>query len=160
MIESISFLLMYAYPIRTLCQEIMCNARDAHIEVGKRDLPIEVILPSEADLHIRFRDFGPGISPDRMVGVFLLYGSSTKRDSNEQVGGFGLGAVDRERGQAAKKRFAELVLYQWVTLRVHKDPEKYGRWLARVFVQSPTDKTIVDVSQILVVDGHVKVKRP
>ena len=83
---------MYSDPIKTLTQEIMCNARDAHREVGKADLPIKVSLPSIIDSHIRFRDFGPGITPDRMVGVFLLYGSSTKRDSNEQTGGFGLGA--------------------------------------------------------------------
>ncbi len=83
---------MYSNPIRTLCQEIMSNARDAHAESGKKDTAIEVTLPTIMDAHIRFRDFGPGITPERMTGVFLLYGASTKRDSNDQIGGFGLGA--------------------------------------------------------------------
>jgi len=41
---------------------------------------------------VYFEDNGPGISPDRMADVFVNYGASTKRTSNEQTGGFGLGA--------------------------------------------------------------------
>lgn len=81
---------MYSNPIKTVIREYASNARDAHREVGKHDVPIKVYLPDIEPL-LRIRDFGPGIAPDRMVNVFLRYGSSTKRDSNEQTGGFGIG---------------------------------------------------------------------
>lgn len=83
---------MYANPIRAIIQEVSSNARDAHREVGKNDLPIEIKLPTHTDSMFYIRDFGPGITPERMANVFLNYASSTKRDSNNQTGGFGLGA--------------------------------------------------------------------
>jgi len=83
---------MYSNPIQTICQEIMSNARDAHREVGKEDIPIEVKLPNKLEPTFYIRDFGPGITPDRMANVFILYGVSTKRADNVQTGGFGLGA--------------------------------------------------------------------
>jgi len=83
---------MYSDPIAIICQEILSNCRDAHREVGKDDVPCIVKLPTKLDETIHFVDFGPGITPDRMENVFILYGNSTKRDGNEQTGGFGLGA--------------------------------------------------------------------
>jgi len=83
---------MYPNPIKAFTQEIMSNARDANREVGKNDTPIEVQLPNRFDPCFHVRDFGPGISPDRMENIFIKYGNSTKRDTNDQTGGFGLGA--------------------------------------------------------------------
>lgn len=83
---------MYSNPIQTICQEIMSNARDAHREVGKENIPIEVKLPNKLEPTFWIRDFGPGITPDRMENVFIMYGCSTKRDDNVATGGFGLGA--------------------------------------------------------------------
>lgn len=83
---------IYSNPIRTIVQEIGSNARDAHREVGKRSTPIHIKLPNKIAPTFEVRDYGPGISPSRMSNVFLKYGVSTKDDSNEQTGGFGLGA--------------------------------------------------------------------
>lgn len=86
---------MYSNPIKTVCQEIMSNCRDAHVEAGKAEEPICVTIEESSAYPgkvIRFTDFGLGISPDRMANVFLLYGTSTKRASDDQIGGFGLGA--------------------------------------------------------------------
>lgn len=83
---------LYADPIGAICREITCNARDAHREVGKGDVPIKVVLPTDFDSNYRVIDYGPGISPDRMSNVFIQFASSTKRTTNEQTGGFGLGA--------------------------------------------------------------------
>lgn len=82
---------LYEYKIRTLVQEYMSNARDAHREVGQTK-PIKVTAPTQFDPTFRVRDFGPGVSPDRIENVFVLYGASTKRQSNKQTGGFGIGA--------------------------------------------------------------------
>lgn len=83
---------MYKDPILAVCREIMCNARDAHREAGKPLLPIEVYIPNSLSPYFKVKDFGLGISPDRMSKVFIQYASSTKRDDNLQTGGFGLGA--------------------------------------------------------------------
>lgn len=83
---------MYSDSITTVVQEISSNARDANREVGNGHTPIEINSPSQDDLIFSVKDFGPGITPDRMENVFLAYGSSTKRDDNTLTGGFGLGA--------------------------------------------------------------------
>ena len=83
---------MYSNPILAICREITSNARDAHREVGKPDEPIHIHLPVGLEPEYRVKDFGPGISPDRMVNIFIAYTASTKRDDNTQTGGFGLGA--------------------------------------------------------------------
>ena len=83
---------LYSNPVRTLVTEIMTNARDAHIEAGKFNLPIEVKLPNTIEPFFAVRDYGIGINPERMKSIFVRYGVSSKRESNEQVGGYGLGA--------------------------------------------------------------------
>ena len=82
---------MYANPIQTLTQEYISNARDANREV-RQTKRIQIQAPSRFDSIIKIRDFGPGLSPDRIENVFLFYGSSTKRATNTQTGGFGIGA--------------------------------------------------------------------
>lgn len=83
---------MYAHPIKAICREITSNARDAHREIGTPDKPIEIHLPNEWDTHYKIKDFGTGISPERMSNIFLKYGNSTKNGDDVQTGGFGLGA--------------------------------------------------------------------
>lgn len=82
---------IYSNPIKICTQEYITNARDAHIEVGKKDVPILVKLPNRFDPTFKIRDFGPGITPQRMKDVFIRYGVSTKRKDNGQSGGWGLG---------------------------------------------------------------------
>lgn len=83
---------MYSNPILAICREITCNARDAHREVGKSDVPISIYLPNQQEQFFKVKDYGPGISPDRMSNIFIKYTASTKRNDNIQTGGFGLGA--------------------------------------------------------------------
>lgn len=83
---------MYSNPILAICREISCNARDAHREVGTPEVPIHIHLPNNLEPYYKVKDFGPGISPDRMSNVFIKYTASTKRNDNLQTGGFGLGA--------------------------------------------------------------------
>ena len=82
---------LYNNPRQTLTQEYISNARDANRESGSTR-PIEIKAPTLLDSTMVIRDFGLGISPDRMEKVFKSYGTSTKRDTNNQVGGFGIGS--------------------------------------------------------------------
>lgn len=79
---------LYEQKIQTSVQEYVSNARDAHREFNQTR-PIEINVSSTI---FEVRDFGPGVSPDRMANVFVLYGASTKRNNNNQVGGWGIGA--------------------------------------------------------------------
>lgn len=83
---------MYSNPILAICREISSNARDAHREIGTPEKPVVIHLPTGLEPDYKIKDFGPGISPDRMSNIFIQYTASTKRDDNIQTGGFGLGA--------------------------------------------------------------------
>ena len=73
---------MYAHKVRTLVQEYICNARDAMREVDKSNV-FEITVPTRLNPVFKVRDFGLGITPDRMTNVFVKYGASTKRGTNQ-----------------------------------------------------------------------------
>lgn len=82
---------LYQHKARTGVQEYMSNARDAMRE-AKSTKRIIVTVPNALNPVFKVRDFGPGITPQRMSKVFTQYGNSTKTSTNNQVGGFGIGA--------------------------------------------------------------------
>ena len=83
---------MYSNPILSVCREITCNARDAMREAGKDNIPIKISLPTQIEPFYKVKDFGVGISPERIEDVFIKYGTSTKRENEEQTGAYGLGS--------------------------------------------------------------------
>lgn len=83
---------MYRRPIPSIVREITSNCFDSHIE-AKVDDPVVIRLSQdEAGYYISFTDVGVGMSPDRMKKVYSKWFSSTKRDTNDQIGMFGLGS--------------------------------------------------------------------
>jgi hypothetical protein len=84
---------LYKHSVRTLVQEYICNGRDAMREAGTwGKVPMKIGVPNNFERTFKVRDYGVGISPDRMANIFVNYGSSTKRNTNTQTGGFGIGA--------------------------------------------------------------------
>ena len=79
---------LYSEPEKSFIRETVSNAWDSQIEAGTTDIPILVELK---DGNISVRDFGIGLSPDRFKEIWCNIGSSTKRESNEFIGGFGIG---------------------------------------------------------------------
>ena len=78
---------LYKQPDTAVMREVLCNAWDAHID-AEVERPVEI---SFTDAEVVFRDFGKGI-PHHMIGpVYGTYGGSTKKHSENQTGGFGLG---------------------------------------------------------------------
>lgn len=82
---------MYTNAPLAVLREYTCNARDSHVAAGQAR-PIEVTLPSDMQPTLLIQDFGLGLSEDEALTFFLEYGESTKRDSNDQVGAFGIGS--------------------------------------------------------------------
>jgi len=75
-----------------MVQEYLSNAKDACIEAGKTSEAIEVTLPTALNPQFSIRDYGVGMSDERVREVFVRYGISTKRETNKQLGCFGIGA--------------------------------------------------------------------
>ena len=71
-------------------REISANAIDANLEANS-DRPIEIKLPSNMNPTFAVRDFGGGLSQEDVFGLYSKYGKSTKRESNNYIGAFGIG---------------------------------------------------------------------
>lgn len=83
---------LYKNKERSVLTELCSNALDAHRMVGKEDVPIQVVLPTQLSAELRIRDFGPGLSNDNVIKFLTKYGESSKNGSNNDIGGFGIGA--------------------------------------------------------------------
>ncbi len=80
---------IYAHPVTSTVRELLSNAIDSHRKAGKTGKPVQIILNRNS---IAFRDFGTGMSPETIEEVYAVYGNSTKRDSDVEIGAFGMGA--------------------------------------------------------------------
>lgn len=83
---------IYQDKIGSMIRETACNGLDSHIQNGNPDRPIEIHLPNAFEPYYSVQDFGLGMSPDAIDSVFTVYFESTKAQSNDVIGAFGLGA--------------------------------------------------------------------
>jgi hypothetical protein len=82
----------YKDPISAVVREYVSNAYDSHIEAGVDDAIYVSLDLDSSGYYFACEDFGVGISPERATKVFMRYLSSTKEDTNEQIGAFGMGS--------------------------------------------------------------------
>jgi DNA topoisomerase VI subunit B len=83
---------LYSNKPLAIIREYCTNAFDAHIDAGIPSRPIEVSFPTAFKNSLTIRDFGKGLSESGVYDIFVSYGESTKRGTNEQVGMLGLGS--------------------------------------------------------------------
>ena len=82
---------LYSEPHRAVLREYVSNAYDANVEAGTTK-PVEVHLPEKDEPWLSVRDYGKGLDYLGIVSVFANFGTSTKRDSDNLIGGFGIGS--------------------------------------------------------------------
>lgn len=127
MLQSILGDRLYTNVLRVVIQEYSSNGRDAHRAKGNAYRPIEIKLPGKLDPNLVMRDYGEGMTKDKMINVFVEYGTSDKRNDNNLTGGFGIGAkcgtsyaptvvittIVKERFPKDESEFAEMEDQVW-----------------------------------------------
>lgn len=88
---------LYKNPIEAMVREYLTNMLDANIAFRKANpgavVPTpELSLPTILSPYLEFCDYGIGMDYNTVMSVFTTYGESTKTNSNDEVGGFGLGS--------------------------------------------------------------------
>jgi hypothetical protein len=83
---------LYKDKILAIIRELSTNAFDSHVEACKQDFPFDVHLPTNREPFFSIRDYGTGMSPERINNIYCYYGGSDRCESNNFVGGMGLGS--------------------------------------------------------------------
>lgn len=93
---------LYSNKVRSILRELGSNATDIHIQTGQADRPWDLHLPTMYEPYLKIRDYGTGLSEEEIVGyeengewvpgIYSSYFHSTKRDTNSQIGSYGLGS--------------------------------------------------------------------
>lgn len=79
---------LYPNPDKAALCETICNAIDEHRKHAVKR-PVDVVITKT---EVVVRDYANGLSQDDVVNVFFAFGASTKKDSEDAIGGFGIGA--------------------------------------------------------------------
>lgn len=82
---------LYDNPVEAAIREYVSNAYDANVEAGSTE-PVHLHVPTEDEPYLQVSDTGNGLDYLEIVSVFANFGTSTKRDSNKFIGGFGIGS--------------------------------------------------------------------
>lgn len=83
---------IYTNKYLAIIRELSCNAYDSHIVAGTTQ-KFKLHLPTYLEPWFEIRDFGTGLSEEEIRSVFAGIGISTKRDSNDFIGCFGIGSL-------------------------------------------------------------------
>jgi hypothetical protein len=83
---------LYSDKIRAIIRETWSNAYDSHCAAGIPDRPFFSHLPERFDATYSVRDFGVSLTHEQVMHLYTSVFTSTKEDTNSQVGKFGLGS--------------------------------------------------------------------
>lgn len=87
---------LYSDRIGSVTREVCSNAWDGMkmkaLATGQPIEPFRVTLPTELEPHFIVEDFGVGMPDEQARELYSTLGLSTKEDSNDQIGAFGLGS--------------------------------------------------------------------
>lgn len=83
---------LYERKEEAIIRELGCNAYDSHVQAGKPEAKFYVHLPTMLEPYLIVQDFGLGLDQEQVETVYTTYFRSTKTDTNDLIGGLGLGS--------------------------------------------------------------------
>lgn len=83
---------LYSDPKMAIVRELLTNAYDSHVVANNIETPIDISIPNYLNHNFIIRDYGTGLPPEDIVGLYTTFFSSTKNNSNDLTGCFGLGS--------------------------------------------------------------------
>ena len=113
---------LYSNPESSFIREIVSNAWDSHVEAGNTDIPVIIDFDNEHN-NISIRDFGTGLSKERFENIYCKIGSSTKRDSDDYIGAFGIGRFSALAcsNTVYITSYYEGIMYQYVMSKIENN---------------------------------------
>lgn len=83
---------VYSDKILAVVREYLCNANDEHTKFKISTPVLTGIRDGECGPEFFVRDFAKGLSDSGIRDIYAMSGESTKDDSDDEIGGFGIGA--------------------------------------------------------------------
>jgi hypothetical protein len=82
---------LYSDKPLAIIRELSCNAADAHRDAGQ-DKPFVITLPTALNPSLEIRDYGTGMSQEKVEHMYSTFFASDKNNTNIDIGGLGLGS--------------------------------------------------------------------
>lgn len=83
---------LYTKKALAIVRELTANAIDAHVAARTTDIPFKIHLPTTLEPWFEINDYGTGLSDSAIRKLYCTYFASNKTDTDELIGGFGLGS--------------------------------------------------------------------
>ena len=115
---------IYSNKPAAVVREYTTNALDEH-KLHNIDKDVEVTLPTMTAPELKIRDYGKGLSYDEITEIYVNYGCSTKRASNDLTGGLGIGC---------KAGFAYGSQFTITSISVEPDANGVDKKMKRVYI--------------------------
>lgn len=144
-----SLIAIYSDQKMAILREYPANGRDSHIKAGQTR-PVEVILPSHLNRNIVIKDFGVGMNAEEMDYYYAGVGASSKRDSDDYIGNFGLGC---KSALAMTPAFTVYAIKDGVKLHCTISKDSEGMPELTIITSKPTEEpngleVVIPVSSI------------
>lgn len=83
---------IYSDKVRAIIRELSTNAYDSHVDAGKESIPFDVHLPTVSEMYFSVRDYGTGMSKEKIENLYTTYFDSDRNTSDDFTGALGLGS--------------------------------------------------------------------
>ena len=83
---------IYSNPIEAIVRELSTNAYESHTDNGNPEVQFDVEMPTKMNLIYSVRDYGTGMSREKVVDTYTVMSASDKRNTNDMDGCFGQGS--------------------------------------------------------------------
>lgn len=83
---------LYSNKLGSVLRELSSNGRDAMVEAGRPDEPFYIIGPTYENPELVVKDNGVGLTKERAKKTILMYLGSSKDQSADFIGGWGIGS--------------------------------------------------------------------